>query len=311
MNRRTASGAAFTLAMVLAAAVVWRAAGSSRLGRPATVNSGAPARIASITLATDELLSELVPVDRVVSVTAFVDDPEISNVVGFYPPATPRFREADLERIVSLAPDLLCVAPYNSLDFLKQAERSGISIYRNEEIYSIDEIEAGIVALARRVGADRAAEKLVASMQQRRRELAARLEDVSERPRVLFWTSGCTSGRRTTTDDIIREAGGKNVAAEIGIEGPGEISPEQVVAADPDYLLLGRWSVDGGANPIAGEPVLNQLRAVREGRVVTIEGRYLSTVSQFVVAGAEQLARQLHPGRFSSNQTPAVLQRAR
>jgi len=150
-------------------------------------------------------------------------------------------------------------------------------------------------------------------MRSRRAELARQLADLPRRPRVLYWTAGFTSGRTTTTDDIIREAGGVNVAAELGLIGPVEISPEQVIATDPEYILLARWSADERDSRIENHPLLRELPAVREKRCLVIEGRYLSTVSQHVVAGAEQLARQLHPDRFRSADSPppAATTRAR
>ena len=80
--------------------------------------------------------------------------------------------------------------------------------------------------------------RLVESMRERRRRLADQLHDLPRRPRVLYWAAGYTAGRGTTIDDIIREAGGVNVAAELGLEGSPEISPERVVAADPEIVLL-------------------------------------------------------------------------
>ena len=93
-----------------------------------------PARIASLSLATDEMLAELVPVERIVGVTFLADDPEISNVAGHYPGRNPRLRDMNVERIVALAPDLVCVAPYNTADALRLLERSGLSLYRNEAL---------------------------------------------------------------------------------------------------------------------------------------------------------------------------------
>jgi iron complex transport system substrate-binding protein len=264
-----------------------------------------PMRIASMTLASDELLAPLVSPDRLVCVTYLADDPQISNVSHFYPTQVPRLREADVERIVTLAPDLVCVAPYNSPGFLDLIQRSGIPIYRNQAYHSIDQIEAGIEKLGQRLGETDRAAKVIAEMRARRAELARQLAGLPRRPRVLYWTAGFTSGRDTTTDDIIREAGGTNVADQLGLIGNVEISPEQVIAANPDYILLSRWSADERDSRIENHPLLRELSAVREKRCLVIEGRYLSTLSQYVVAGAEQLARQLHPDRFRSAASPA------
>jgi iron complex transport system substrate-binding protein len=263
-----------------------------------------PTRIASLTLATDEILADLVPVDRIVGVTALADDAEISNVAGHYPGRIARLRDMNLDRIIALAPDLVCVAPYNTADALKLLERAGLTIYRNEDIHGIDEVEAGVIRLGVRVGEPGRARGVVESMRERRRRLAERLHDVARRPRVLYWASGYTAGRRTTIDDVIREGGGANVAAELGLEGSPEISPERVVAADPEIILLARWKAEDGRDRIDNHPILRHLPAVRDRRVVTIEGRSLTSVSPHVVAGAELLARALHPGRFGDEDAP-------
>ena len=282
--------------LALVAAVAW-------IGISATLPGGTPStsprRIASMTLGTDEILAELVPVERVVCVTYLADDPEISNVPGRYPERIPRMRDSGAERILDLNADLVCVAPYNSADFLKVIERSGLATYRNEANASIDAIEAGILALGARVGEPARADEIVGRMRSRRQQLLQRLRDVSTRPRVLYWSAGFTAGRGSTIDDVIREGGGVNLAADRK-DPSAEISPEQVIAADPDYVLSSKWSADERSNAIENHPLLRSLRAVAEKRVIAIEGRYLTTVSQFIVEGAERLARRLHPDRFET-----------
>jgi iron complex transport system substrate-binding protein len=263
--------------------------------------SGPPARIASLTLGTDEILAALVPPERIACVTYLADDPEISNVVGFYPRGIPRLKDADSERIIGLNPDLVCVAPYNSADFLQLIERSGLHAYRNNACHSIDEIEAGILELGKRVGAPSRAHQLAKQFRERRQQLAERLRKVSRRPRVLFWSAGFTAGRRTTVDDIIREAGGINVATERNLDSSVEISPEQVIAADPEFILLYRWSADARAGRIENHAILRNLPAVRAKRVIAIEGKYLSSVSHHVLGATERLARVLHPECFDKD----------
>lgn len=270
--------------------------------------NSAPRKIASLTLATDELLSELVPVERIVCVTHLVDDGEISNVAGRYPASMPRLRDQDTERLLGLAPDLVCVAPYNSADFLKVLERTGLTTYRNNAFHGLDEIEAGITALGEQVGEPDRARALAGRMRARRKELAERLRGESKRPRVLYWSAGFTSGSGTSIDDLIREAGASNVAVERGLQGPIEISPEQVIAADPEIILTARWSADQRESRIANHPLLRNLRAVRENRVIEIEGKYLLSVSHFVVEGVERLARRLHPILFLDS-SPSSLRR--
>jgi iron complex transport system substrate-binding protein len=226
------------LAALLASSALVGGCGSQ--SAPAPGESAIPRRIISHTLASDEILLDLVPTDRIVGVTTLVDDPEISNVAGKYPANIPRLNEASAERIIGLAPDLVCVAPHNSIDFVNLLKSSGLPVYYNEAVNTIDEVEAGIAKLGERVGEPEKGHQLAARVRQRRNQVAEKVRDVRERPRVLFWSAGFTAGAPSTIDDLIREAGGRNVAAELGLGASAEIAPEQMVAADPDYLLLCR-----------------------------------------------------------------------
>ncbi len=79
----------------------------------------APRRIASLTLMTDEILLDLVPVQRLVAVTAMADDPAISNVAGRIGRAARRLT-LNVEQLLALAPDLLFVASWSDADSVRQ-----------------------------------------------------------------------------------------------------------------------------------------------------------------------------------------------
>lgn len=300
MSRRRVLGLV-PIPLIVAGLLGWSGCGPSP--RPESPPEK-PLRIASLTLATDEILEELVPRERVVAVTRLADDPGISNVAGRYEEKIPRIRDGNTEQVIALAPDLICVASYNTADSLELLGRSGLPIYRNDSVSSMDEIEAGLEQLAERVGEPGRGRAMVEQLRMRRRRLADRLRDVPHRPRVLFWSAGFTAGRGSTIDDIIREGGGVNVAVELGLESSAEVAPERVVAADPEVVLVGRWKADDRESQVANHPILRRLRAVREGRVIAIEGRYLTAVSQHVVEGAERLARALHSDTFPQGAAP-------
>lgn len=275
---------------------------------PAPIGESVPApprRIVSLTLATDEILAELVPMERIAGVTYLVDDPGISNVNGRYPEHIPRLHDTNPEIVIGLDPDLVCVASYNSADFVSLLESAGLTVHRNDDFHTMDQIERAIEKLGKAVGETQRAQQLIEQLQARRRTLAAQLQEVKHRPRVLFWSGGFTAGQGTTTDDIIRAAGGRNVAAERNIKGSSEISLEETIAADPDIILVARWSAYEELSQIESHPILQHLRAVREGKVISIEGRYLNNISQHVIEGAERLARKLHPECFPEKRPAA------
>lgn len=289
--------AAASALVTLAAA---RCDGTPAASKPAAV----PRRICSVNLAADETLAFLVDASRMVGVSALVDNEGLSNVVGRYPKGIVRLY-ANAEKIVELAPDLVCVNAFNSADFVAQVEGAGIPVLRHASPAGFADVRQGILDLGERVGAPERARAIVAEMDRRLGELSRRLQGIEAKPTVCYWSGAWTAGAGTTIHDIIEHAGGVNIAARGARRGMAQISVERVLADDPDCLLLidRQWL----ENVPAAEPLPPQfetLRAVRSGRVIRLPPALLATLSQFVADGAEALARALHPGRFHDAPPP-------
>lgn len=255
---------------------------------------GRQERVASINLSADEVLSAILPPSRLVSVTRFADEPGTSNIVGRVPAPVHRFVKADLEQLVALRPDLVVVSEYTDADFLKLLERSGLRYHRMEGLSSLAGVRRAILDLGRRVKAEAAALELVerydATLLELRRRLAA-----ARPPRVLYWSSGMTAGADTAIGSLIEAAGGRNVGAEIGVQGIAPPGAERAFVADPDLILVGTWPQAKEA--LTEHPLLSQLRAVREGRIVALPTERLVALSQFTADAAWDLAHLLHPDR--------------
>lgn len=254
----------------------------------------APRRVASLNLTADEILVEILPAERLVAVTRWADAPDHSNIVGRVAPAVFRIQKPDMERLVALTPDLVVVSEYTDADFLELIERSGLRAHRMRGLGSLGGIRAAILALGEAVGAPDAARQLVARYDARLAELARRLEGV-QRPRVLYWANPHTAGAGTAIGALIEAGGGRNVAAELGIEGIAPIGAERAFLTDPDVVLVGSgWR---SAEAIRAHPLLSQLRAAREGRVIELPTPLLVTLSHHAAEACWRLASLLHPER--------------
>jgi iron complex transport system substrate-binding protein len=272
---------------VLAAALLWPAAADARGTDP-------PRRIASLNLAADEVLVEIIPVDRLVAVTAQADDRGMSSIVGRVPKGAARFFRADLERLIALRPDLVIVSEYTDPDFLHLLGRSGIAFHRMEGLRTLDGYRRAILDLGRAVGASEGARALVARYDASLRALSERLQG-APRPRVLYWASGMSAGADTAIGALIECGGGRNVAAEVGLHGVAPLASGRAVAADPDVVVVGVWP--GVVESLKADPLLSQLRAVKEGRIVEMPTELLVTLSQHAADACWDLAARLHPGR--------------
>jgi iron complex transport system substrate-binding protein len=253
-----------------------------------------PRRVASLNLTADEILAEILPLDRLVGVTRFADEQGTSNVVGRVPPSVQRFPRADIERLVALSPDLVVVSEYTDADFLRLLERSGLRVHRMRGLHSMAGFRQAILDLGQAVGEKPAAETLAARFDATLGDLRQRLQG-APRPRVLYWANPHTAGKGTAIGSLIECAGAVNAGAELGLEGIVPLGAERAFVADPDVVMVGTgW---GTAQALRDHPLLSKLRAVQQGRIVELPTELLVTLSHHAARGCWTLAHALHPGR--------------
>jgi iron complex transport system substrate-binding protein len=256
-----------------------------------------PQRIASVTLATDEILLALVEPSRLIGVTYLAIDEQVSNVPHLAA-MVPHTLHADAEQVIALQPDLVFVASYLRPEVVKILQDTGLPVFQFQEFESIAAIQGNIRLVAQAVGEEVRGEELVAQMNSRLQAVAARLVDIKARPRVLYWESwGLTGGAHTSIDDLITYAGGENLAATLGLTGIVTLSAEQVLAMNPEVIFTGGKSGEtaDGLPSFLRHPALQVVEAVRHGRAYVLPRRHLVTISHHIIDGVEALARAMHP----------------
>jgi iron complex transport system substrate-binding protein len=256
--------------------------------------AAAPRRIVSQTLATDEILFAIVDPVRIVGVSTLAVDPTYSNVVDAAKArGAPAIRSA--EDVIALRPDLIFVASYSRAEIVELLRASGAPVCRFGAFDSIADVLENIRRTGRAVGADAEADRLVADVERRLAQLRDRPRPPG-RPRVLSFTpSGQSAGAKTTFDDIVRHAGGINVAAERGFSGFPRLSVEQVLAWDPDVIVTGAGpgQAAGVKAALLANPGIAATRAARGGHIVILQDRTLLAASHHVVDAVDELARAL------------------
>jgi iron complex transport system substrate-binding protein len=133
-------------------------------------------------------------------------------------------------------------------------------------------------------------------------ELQARVDAVTDavagapRPRVFFELSPdlYTAGPGSFVDDLISRAGGDNVAAGAAELWP-QLSAEAVVSADPEVILLADHEAGITAEQVAARPGWQQMSAVQQGRIVSLNADLVARPGPRVVDGLEAIAAALHP----------------
>jgi iron complex transport system substrate-binding protein len=271
-------------------------------GRELTIDAE-PARIVSLAPSNTEIVCALDACDRLVGVTDFDDyPPEVADVDDVVIAAT-----VDVELVVGAEPDLVLAAG-NELTpaaVIEQLEALGLPVL---VLYpeTLDEVYADIELIGTALGQAPEAGELVADMQVRVDAVAAAV-DGADRPLTLyevFHSEGTTytAGEGSFLASLLELAGSVPLTG----DAQGVLAAEDLVAADPELILLGTASYDTTlAEPAAALETVRaragwtELRAVRDGAVVPYLDDIVTTrPGPRIVDGLEALARAIHPERF-------------
>jgi iron complex transport system substrate-binding protein len=255
-----------------------------------------PQRVASMNLASDEILAEMLPAARLVAVTSLVDEAGTSNAVGRVAKSVPRFPKVDIERLIALKPDLVVVSEYTDADVLRALRTSGLRVHRMTGLDSFPGFRKALLDLGDAVGEGAAASKLATAFDAGLAEVAARIK-AAPMPSVLYWASGYTAGSKTAFDAIIACGGGTNAAASAGISGIAPMGAERAYRADPDWLFIGGQTTT--AREIREHPLLSRMRAVKAGHIVAMPTELLVALNHHAVKACDFMARSLHKDRFA------------
>jgi len=226
----------------------------------------APRRVVSINLCTDQLAMLLAAPGQLVSVSDLAADPHSSAMAD-----TARgyaVNQGRAEEVYLLAPDLVLAGTYTDPATVQMLRRVGLRVEQFDTAKSLSDTRDRIAQMARVLGREDAGAALIAKFDA---DLAVLETKTGTRPRAaLYHPNGYTLGGGTLADDILRAAGFRNLAAELGHRGGGTLPLEQLVMAAPD-LLISAAPLPGASRSeaVLGHPALDALRKGRAGLRIT------------------------------------------
>jgi iron complex transport system substrate-binding protein len=200
-----------------------------------------PERIVSLNLCTDQLLLQLVEPIRIASVTDLAADPELS-VQAARARGVPAGR-ATAEEVILLRPDLAMAGEYGAREAVEVVRRWGIPVLQFAPAESWDAIREQLRRAAAAVDEVDRAEALLERMDASLAVLEAR-KPTSVLRAIVLQHDGATFGTGTLADAVLRSAGFRNLAAELGIVGYGSIGLERLLASHPDLVVVLDYHAD-------------------------------------------------------------------
>jgi iron complex transport system substrate-binding protein len=266
------------------------------LGRSVVVSEAAQ-RVISLAPSNTEIVFELGAGDQVVGRDTLSDYPEAARAV---PDIGSAFEALNTELIVALNPDLIIAAEVNTPEQVKALEDLGLTVYYLKNPTTLEELYVNIEIVAQLMGKDPT--KLTDSLKARVAAVDEKVMPLSSRPSVFYELDGTdpakpyTAGGGTFITLLIDRAGGSNIAADI--EGYPQLSLEQVVAADPAFIILGDSAYGVTSESIAARPGWENLSAVKNDQIFPFDDNLVSRPGPRLVDGLEALAKLLRPELF-------------
>lgn len=265
------------------------------LGREVKLD-GPAQHIISLAPSNTEILFAIGAGDQMVGRDAYSDYPaEVSAVTDI----GDTYSDLDTELIVSLKPDLILAAEINTQEQVKALEDLGLTVYYLRNPTTLEGMYQNLEIVAQLTGHEADATALIDSLKARVAVIDNALAPISARPSVFYEIDGTdpakpyTAGKGTFITLLIERAGGTNIAADI--DGYPQLSLEQVVAADPSFIILGDSAFGVTAELVSTRPGWENLSAVKSKQILPFDDNLLSRPGPRMVDGLEALVAILHP----------------
>ena len=270
-----------------------------------------PQKIVSCYYITSSLLISLDLDEKMVGIE---DHPDYRPIYGLSAPHLLELpwvgtaKVLDVEGCAALEPDLV-ILPLRLKDSAQILENLGIDVLLvNPE--SQDLLVEMIQMVGTATNTRKTADSLIAFLEEQEKALMDHLSDIDPSGVYLAGNSSVlsTAGDAMYQSDMIRLAGGRNVAAEIPDTYWAEIDYEQLLAWDPDYIILAS-SAKYTVEDVLNDPNLAACNAVVNGNVYQIPSDAESWDSPVPgsILGAVWLANVLHPDQFTDTDCTVIM----
>ena len=257
-------------------------------GREITLDAPAE-RVVALTAADCEILYALGAGDLLVGRGEYCDYPaEVLDV-----PSVQSGYETNIEQIIALEPQVLLMSTMaQTEEQVQQLEAAGIHVVVSDA-QDIEGTYTAINMIGTLTGKQAEAASIVESMQKTFDEIKANAGDGTKT--VYFEVSPLqyglwTAGSSTFMDEIANMLGLTNCFADV--TGWGEISEEQVLERNPDYIVT--ISMYYGEGPTPEEEILSRtgwenVTAVNDGKILNLQNNELSRPGPRLADGAKAM----------------------
>lgn len=264
-----------------------------------------PERIADLWHANNQVVLLLGGAEKLVSTTSTVKS--LAWFKQVYPgiekvDAPVKGTDVNMEQLLADKPEVLLAS---SKEQIAKASEAGIPAV-HVEFQNFADLKRTVELTAEVIGTDEAierAEKYLAYLEKNENLIKERLQGVTESPKVLHIAGGSDLTKVDGSNSLIGEwmklSGAKNSLD--GVENLKNISLEQIIASQPEYIIIGGADAQKGVDAIKADAAWADVPAVKNGKIIknpvgTFNWDRYSAEEALQILWAAKL---FHPEKFS------------
>jgi iron complex transport system substrate-binding protein len=249
-----------------------------------------PKRIVSLSPAITEALYVLGLEDAIVGVTIYCQKPpraQTKEKIG-------TLMEPDMEKIVSLKPDLVLTMSLTSPKEIQKLKNLGLKVVTFQIPQDFNLLCDFFLQLGKVVGKEKDSQRLIKEAQDHVSEIAKKVTSLPK-PKVLIQIGSkplFVATKKYFINDYIQFAGGTNIFQDGGL---GSVSMEEVIKKNPDIIIIATMGISG-ENERKAWKRFTTIEAVKKNKVYIVDPDRLCSPTPVSFAGyLAEIVALLHP----------------
>ena len=250
-----------------------------------------PQKVISIAPNITEMMFDIKAEDKLVGRTDYCDYPEAAEKIE----SIGTMRTPDIEKIISLEPDLVIASTHFNEENAKKLQEAGIKVISLYEENDVAGVYTMLETLGTALNKNEQAKESIDNMKKTIDEVTSAVNGLEE-PTVYYVVGYGESGDSSAPENsfvggLIKLAGGKDI---VPSSDSWTFSLEALLEADPEIIVLR----NGEKEQFMAAEGYKELTAVKEGRVYEIDNSLIDRQGYRNAEGVLKLAEIFHPQAF-------------
>lgn len=270
-----------------------------------------PRKIYATTLSLEEILTDLVPLERIAAISEPAADPKISLIADKAAQISLKLpQKVSAEQILAIKPDLVIVQENSNTAFIKTLKDSGLKVYITKVPTTLNMVRQRIINLSVAVNEKQQGNRIIDELDHKTKFVKDVIGTMSaEEKKILMGYSllGVFGSAEGLFNDICINAGVTNGAALAGLVRGEHLSKEKILEVDPDVLMFSDYSSTQEGDTVLfrkevlSDPALKSIKAIKNNNIIIIKDRYRYAASQYIGDGILDIAKKTYPEYFKKN----------